>query len=131
MPARGRGRGMLRFGMVVIGAHDMDRAERFWCTALGYEERYRQDGGDWRELQSANGSGSVIGLQRSDAHPRHDPRLHIDLEVDSAAEQRAEIGRLTGLGARLADWDHYPADPGFVVLEDTEGNKFCIVDASH
>jgi len=43
---------MLRSGVVVIGAQDMDRAERFWCSALGYEERYRQDGGDWRELQA-------------------------------------------------------------------------------
>lgn len=70
---------MLRFGVVVIGAQDMDRAERFWCSALGYEERYR----------------------------------------------------LIGLGAQFADWAHYPADPGFVVLEDTEGNKFRIVDASN
>jgi hypothetical protein len=45
------------------------------------------------------------------------------LKVGSAAEQRAEIGRLTGLGARLADWDHYPADSGFVVLEDTEATS--------
>ena len=48
----GRDNGMLRSGVVVIGAQDMDRAERFWCSALGYEERYRQDGGDWRELQA-------------------------------------------------------------------------------
>lgn len=123
---------MLRFGMVVIGAADMDRAERFWCEALGYRLRYSQDAGDWRELAPAGGgSGTVIGLQSSGAEPQHDPRLHVDLEVDSAAEQQAEIVRLTGLGARLADWDHYPADPGYVVLDDTEGNKFCLVDASH
>jgi len=27
-------------------------------------------------------------------------------------------------------WD-YPDDPDFVVLADTEGNRFCVVDASH
>jgi hypothetical protein len=27
-------------------------------------------------------------------------------------------------------WD-YPADPDFVVLADPEGNRFCVVDASH
>ncbi len=29
------------------------------------------------------------------------------------------------------EWDTYPDDPDFVVLADTEGNRFCIVDASH
>jgi hypothetical protein len=26
------------------------------------------------------------------------------------------------------DWDSYPEDPDFIVLEDPEGNRFCIVD---
>lgn len=29
------------------------------------------------------------------------------------------------------DWDSYPADPDFIVLADTEGNRFCIVDLAH
>ena len=122
---------MLRFGMVVIGAGDMDRAEMFWREALRYRLRYSQDSGDWRELEPSSGTGTIIGLQRSDAVPRHDPRLHIDLEAGALAEQRAEIERLIALGARRADWENYPADPGFVVLDDTEGNKFCVIDASH
>jgi hypothetical protein len=35
------------------------------------------------------------------------------------------------LGARRAGWDSYPEDPDFIVLEDPEGNRFCIVDLSH
>jgi hypothetical protein len=38
-----------------------------------------------------------------------------------------EIERLIGLGPRLVeDWD----GSDFVVLEDTEGNRFCVVDTS-
>jgi hypothetical protein len=35
------------------------------------------------------------------------------------------------LGARRVDWDSYPEDPDFIVLEDPEGNRFCIVDLGH
>jgi len=50
--------------------------------------------------------------------------------VDSPAEQSSEIDRPVRLGATCVSWD-YPIDPDFVVLADTEGNRFCIVDASH
>jgi catechol 2,3-dioxygenase-like lactoylglutathione lyase family enzyme len=55
---------MLRFGMVVIGAPDMDRAERFWCEALGYRLRYNQDAGDWREVAPAGACLCVPGRAR-------------------------------------------------------------------
>ena len=51
--------------------------------------------------------------------------------MDSAAEQAAEAERLIALGAQRVDWDRYPADPDFIVLADTEGNRFCIVDVNH
>ncbi|MHB1596218.1 MAG: VOC family protein [Streptosporangiaceae bacterium] len=51
--------------------------------------------------------------------------------VDYAAEQDRERGRLVSLGAAEVDWDSYPEDPDFVVLADPDGNRFCIVDASH
>ncbi len=28
------------------------------------------------------------------------------------------------------DWDGYGPDSDFVVLEDTEGNRFCVIDAA-
>jgi len=51
--------------------------------------------------------------------------------VADAAEQEAEADRLVSLGARRVDWDSYPDDPDFIVLADTEGNRFCIVDLGH
>ena len=44
----------------------------------------------------------------------------------------AEVDRLVGLGARLVeDWP-YPQDEeyDYVVLEDPDGNRFCVIDAS-
>ena len=56
------------------------------------------------------------------------PRVHLDLY---AADQAAEVRRLVGLGAReVADWDGYTEHSDFVVLEDPDGNRFCVIDKS-
>ena len=39
--------------------------------------------------------------------------------------------RLLTLGAARVDWPLYPQDPDFVVLADTEGNRFCVIDTTH
>jgi catechol 2,3-dioxygenase-like lactoylglutathione lyase family enzyme len=122
---------MLTFGVVVLGVTDRQRAEEFWCAALGY--RMREDGfGGWAKvLAPADGTGTMIAFQLSEVPPEDYPRLHFDLHVADAAEQQAEADRLVSLGASRVEWDRYPDDPDFVVLADTEGNRFCIVDLGH
>jgi hypothetical protein len=73
----------------------------------------------------------MIALQRSQTPLQDHPRLHFDLHVADAAEQKAEAARLVGLGAQPVEWDSYPEDADFVVLADPDGNRFCIVDLSH
>lgn len=60
-------------------------------------------------------------------HVDEDDRMHLDLWVASADEQRAEVERLIVLGARRVDWE-YPDEADFVVLADPEGNLFCVVN---
>jgi len=126
---------MLTFGVVVMGVTDRARAEAFWSAALGYRLREGGFGGWARVLEppggSGSGTGSMIALQVSETPPVDYPRLHLDLHVADAAEQEAEANRLVSLGARRVDWDSYPDDPDFIVLADTEGNRFCIVDLGH
>ena len=122
---------MLRFGVVVLGVTDRARAAEFWCAALGY--RVREDGfGGWAKvLVPPGGTGTVIALQVSETPPEDYPRHHLDLHAASAAEQEVEADRLVSLGARRVAWDRFPEDPDFIVLADTEGNRFCIVDLGH
>ena len=124
-------RAVLTFGVVVLGVTDVQRAAEFWSGALGYT--LREDGfGGWPVvLVPPAGAGTAIALQLSRTPPPDHPRMHLDLHVASAAEQEAEAARLVSLGARLVDWDSYPDDPDFIVLEDPEGNLFCIVDLGH
>lgn len=81
-------------------------------------------------LVPPDGVGTRIAVHRSVSPVQERPRVHLDLVVDSPAEQWSEIERLVEVGATRVAWS-YPSDPDFVVLADTEGNRFCIVDASH
>lgn len=123
---------MLRLGTIVMGAEDVDRAVTFWSAVLGYGPvRFPDSGNDFTILVPPSGEGTRIALQRADTPVQPHPRVHLDLVVDDAVEQASEIERLQSLGAERVAWDLYPDDPDFVVLADTEGNRFCVVDASH
>ena len=123
---------MIRLGTVVLGADDVDRAVSFWSQVLGYKPVHFDDSGNvFTILVPPSGEGTRVALQRADTPPQEHPRVHLDLVVDDAAEQAAEVERLVSLGATVVPWDSYPADPDFIVLADPEGNRFCVVDASH
>jgi predicted enzyme related to lactoylglutathione lyase len=125
-------RRVIRLGTVVLGADDVDRAVTFWSQVLGYGPvRFPDADNQFTILVPPSGEGTRVALQRAESRPEERPRVHLDLVVDDAAEQAAEVQRLVGIGATRVPWDSYPADPDFVVLADPEGNRFCVVDASH
>jgi predicted enzyme related to lactoylglutathione lyase len=120
---------MLRLGLTVLGVNDMSRAIAFWTRALDFQVTEGGPDARWTELGQAG--RPVLALQRSQTPVQSHPRVHIDLDADDAAEQERQIQRLVALGAERVDWDNYPEGPDFVVLADTEGNRFCVVDTSH
>lgn len=117
---------MLRFGSVVLGVEDLPRALAFWQAALGYRPREEPDP-TWAVLVPEGSDGPQVALMVSRTPPQSHPRVHLDLYADDPA---AEVERLTQLGARTVGWDSYPEDADFVVLEDPEGNRFCVIDKS-
>ena len=123
---------MLRLGTIVLGVEDVERAVGFWSEVLGYQPvRFPGSENDFTILRPPGGEGTRVAVQRSDTPSQLAPRVHLDLVVDDAAEQRREVERLVGLGASRVAWDRYPDDADFVVLADPDGNRFCVVDASH
>jgi predicted enzyme related to lactoylglutathione lyase len=118
---------MLTVGTVVLGVDDLQRAMAFWSVALGYAPRYEPDE-DWVILDPPEGTaGTSLALSVTRATVQLPPRIHLDLYAD---DQQAEIERLVGLGARRIDWDRYPPDADWITLEDTEGNRFDVIDKS-
>ena len=122
---------MLRLGTIVLGADDADRAASFWAKVLEYEVvRFPDSEDDFTILVPPDRVGTRVAVHRSSVSVQEQPRVHLDLVVDSAVEQASEVERLVSLGATRVPWD-YPSDTDVVVLADTEGNRFCVVDASH
>ncbi len=117
----------LTIGSTVLGAGDVVRAQEFWTAALGYVLRDEPDD-TWAVLIPHDGSGAQLALMLSETPVQDHPRVHLDLY---AVNQAAEVKRLVGLGAREVEyWDGYTEDSDFIVLEDTEGNRFCVIDKS-
>jgi catechol 2,3-dioxygenase-like lactoylglutathione lyase family enzyme len=129
-PDLGAGRGtldwqtgvVLRIGSIIINVSDTSRAAEFWKAALGYTVH----GGTVPKDESTVLRPAVAGSPAITLDG--DDRMHLDLHVDSEEELAAEVVRLVHLGARRVDWS-YPDRAAFVVLTDTEGNLFCVVNA--
>ncbi|WP_353618134.1 VOC family protein [Phycicoccus sp. SLBN-51] len=118
----------LRIGSVVVNVSDIRVAMAFWSEALGYRPRYEPEP-DWVILEPRDGRGPNLSLNLGETRPAEFPHVHLDLYAD---DQQAEVDRLLGLGARrVEDWP-YPddEDEDYVVLEDPDGNRFCVIDAS-
>ena len=122
---------MLSIGTVVVGVADLHRAVAFWTQALSYvPKREVKPEDDFMILVPAAGEGAHVALDVSESPVQPYPRIHLDLYAGDAADQDAEVERLVSLGASLVDWDRYPEHADFVVMADTEGNRFCVIDTS-
>lgn len=116
---------MLTVGSIVFRVADLERQEAFWANALSYVRRHGTD--DFVILGPRAGDGPNISLDMVRSERVLPPRIHLDLYAD---DQGAEVARLAGLGAREVHWAGRPADADYVIMEDPEGNRFCVVDAS-
>ena len=111
---------MLEIGSIVWGVRDIPRAVRFWSEALHYKLKYPASE-DWAVLIPEDGDGIQLSLTLVSSPKAR--RHHIDLFTD---DQEAEVNRLLALGAVRKEW-RYPPDADYVVLQDLDGNPFCVV----
>ena len=115
----------MKVGSVVIDCNDFDRMMTFWREALGYVPREAPEDG-WVVLRDPDGRNVNVSLQRVPEERSGKNRLHFDLYTN---DQEGEVERLLGIGAT-----RHPrtpeADEDFTVLEDPEGNLFCVVDTT-
>jgi len=117
---------MLIVGSIVIRVDDLDAQIGFWTAALDYVVREPADV-DFAVLRPRSGPGVSVSLDAVPAPRTLPPRIHLDLYAE---DQGAEVARLAALGAREVHWDKKPADADYVIMEDPEGNRFCVVDAA-
>ncbi|MER7795836.1 VOC family protein [Microbacterium sp. NPDC096154] len=116
---------MLTVGSIVIRVHDIAAQVRFWTQALDYAVREPMEE-DFVVLRPREGIGPSVSLDTMRSQRALPPRIHLDLYAD---DQAAEVERLIRLGATEVHWGGRPADADYVILEDPEGNRFCVIDA--
>lgn len=112
----------LRWQAVVIDCHDPELVSRFWSGALSLPLHADEDGEWW--LEPGEGSPDILFEKVPEAKAVKN-RVHLDLRPD---DQRAEVARLIGLGARTKDIGQ--GDVTWVVMADPEDNEFCVLRAS-
>ncbi|MGP8159964.1 MAG: VOC family protein [Candidatus Dormibacteria bacterium] len=112
----------LRWQCLVIDCRDPERVGRFWSAALGRPLQVDEDGDRWLEL--GEGSPDILFLQVPEGKVVKN-RLHLDFRPD---DQRREVARLIGLGAREKDIGQ--GQVTWVVMADPEDNEFCVLRAT-
>ncbi len=118
---------MLRVGSIVIRVDDLERQKAFWMAALDYVEAPEAADVDFALLRPRTGGGPNVSLDVHRSARGLPPRIHLDLY---AQDRSAEVERLIGLGASRVEWSNRPQDADYEILEDPEGNRFCVVQAS-
>ena len=117
--------GNVRIGSIVIRCYEFHQMRDFWLAALGYRVRYAAPPGDnFVIIEDPDGKGPNLSIDGAPTR-RQGKRswIHLDLMT---TDQAGEVERLIGLGAKAYPW-RYPAGADYVVLEDPDGNLFCVV----
>jgi catechol 2,3-dioxygenase-like lactoylglutathione lyase family enzyme len=95
----------------------------FWSEALGWPLVWEQD--DETAIRAPDGTGPFI-TWGPPVLPKHTKnRLHLDIAPSPGTDQRAEVERLIGLGAKPCDIGQGAVT--WVVLADPDGNEFCVL----
>ena len=108
---------------VAVDARDPEALAAFWCAVLGASVVKRWTDAHGTDYVDIGFVGEVVLLFQAVATPTPGKNsVHLDLAA--SADQRAEVDRLVGLGARVLD--EAPDHP-WIVLADPEDNVFCVL----
>jgi hypothetical protein len=109
-----------RVGDIVIDCVDPERLAQFWCGVLGYEIFDRDDTGV--AVRGSSASANILFIRVPESKVAKN-RMHFDVcPIDGSQEE--ELARLIRLGARRSA---IVGSGSWVVLEDPEGNEFCLM----
>lgn len=107
----------------------------FWAEALGYRTQLPEEGNDWAAAKDPDGEGPRLYFQKV-PEGKTAPKNRLHLDVRSApglagdarmAVLEDECTRLEALGAkRLYRLESDDENEGIIVMQDPEGNEFCL-----
>ncbi|MET9002152.1 VOC family protein [Amycolatopsis sp. Hca4] len=116
----------IHMGMITIDCAEPRQLAQFWTAALGTTVAQDYEG-EFLILAPAAEGGLPLALQRVPEPREGKNRAHIDF---GAENREAEVKRLVGLGAKEVA-EHEVPGLAWTVLQDPEGNEFCVSAAVH
>ena len=115
-----------RIAVITIDAREPRMVADFWAAVLGWS--VVEEDPEGVSIAPADSSWPTIDVVLVPEGKAVKNRLHLDIRADGSSAQE-EVARLLGLGARRADVGQGP-DVSWTVLQDPEGNEFCILSRS-
>ena len=117
----------LKINHITIDAHQPDEISRFWAAAMGWAEDPDDPNlpeHDEAAILSPDKSQTLL-FERVPEGKSVKNRVHLDvMPTDRTRDE--EVAHLIEMGATLYA-DHRRSDGGgWVVLQDPEGNEFCV-----
>jgi predicted enzyme related to lactoylglutathione lyase len=106
---------------IVTDCADPTALARFWAEVFHTSPVLRTE--DWTYVE-CEGTRTRLAFQRVPEPKSGKNRVHLDVEVDDIAAERA---RLVALGATAVGAVVDDEDGPFQVMADPEGNEFCLV----
>ncbi|MEU7800321.1 VOC family protein [Micromonospora arborensis] len=126
---------MATFWTLGFDADDPQRIAAFWASALGYVEEPGFDEPDGASIIDPDGRGPAIAFLRVPEGKSAKNRVHIDIRVagpgpgdlaERARLIRQRVPELVAAGATVVREEWYGDVLGHVVMQDPEGNEFCV-----
>ena len=109
----------------VFDCRDPEALAAFWCAVLDLEITRRwQDAHGTGYVEVSTGDDQVLLFYPVGETKQAKNRVHLDLRAPGP--QYDEVARLVALGGRVVADD---PDVPWVVLQDPEGNEFCVLPA--
>jgi predicted enzyme related to lactoylglutathione lyase len=115
----------LNLGGITIDCPDPRGLAEFWTKALDLEVAFDADGFFIQLTSPANPRQPYLGLQKVPEKRAGKNRVHVDFSTD---DRQGEVKRLVGLGATEGETHEMPGLT-WTVLQDPEGNEFCVGSA--
>jgi len=107
---------------LTLDVGDREALAAFWCAVLGYRIEWAV--ASYTSLVPADGDGPKLLLQEVPEVKTAKNRLHLDVHFEDFETQ---ADRMVELGAtRISSCVEAVDDVRWIVMQDPEGNEFCV-----
>jgi predicted enzyme related to lactoylglutathione lyase len=109
---------------VTFDCAEPDALADFWAAVTRSRKEWTPEHGEYAVVSDLSGRGPAFWFNKVPEPKVVKNRVHVCLNAHGLNE---EVERIVGLGARLAAEHSSPSGKSWVVMQDPEGNEFCLI----